>query len=103
MTHDRRADVTAKELAELTTVLRNGKQADEDGVMVIISRQAVVMAADELDRLAGEVERLRGLLRHAVDICGGCGCAACDEARAALEGSPSKTTTGGNDGPVLGD
>lgn len=36
---------------ELTDVLRSGRQCDEDGVEIIMSRQACCEAADELDRL----------------------------------------------------
>jgi len=44
---------------ELTDVLRGGRQCDEDGVEIIMSRQACVEAADELDRLRTELARLK--------------------------------------------
>ena len=36
---------------ELTEVLRGGRQCDEDGTEIIMSRQACVEAADEIERL----------------------------------------------------
>ena len=39
------------EMSKLTEALRNGQQADEDGVMCVVSRQACHEAADRIDRL----------------------------------------------------
>ena len=36
---------------ELTDVLRGGRQCDEDGVEIIMSREACHVAADEIERL----------------------------------------------------
>lgn len=44
---------------ELTDVLRGGRQCDEDGVEIIMSRQACVEAADELDHLRAENASLK--------------------------------------------
>ena len=38
---------------QLTEVLRGGRQCDEDGVEIIMSRQACHEAADEIERLRG--------------------------------------------------
>lgn len=38
-------------MSKLTEALRNGQQADEDGVMCVVSRQACHEAADRIDRL----------------------------------------------------
>lgn len=38
-------------MSDLVTALRSGKQADEDGVMCVVSRQACHEAADKIDRL----------------------------------------------------
>lgn len=54
----------------LVEALRSYQQADEDGVMVIVSRQACDEAASEITRLKAEVERLtdeNAMLRDAED------------------------------------
>lgn len=43
---------------ELTEVLRGGRQCDEDGVEIIMSRQACCEAADVIENLAALVNRL---------------------------------------------
>jgi len=43
-------------MTTLIEALRNGRQIDEDGVEVAVSREAVCTAADELDRQAKEIE-----------------------------------------------
>ena len=40
-------------MGQLTEVLRGGRQCDEDGVEIIMSRQACHEAADEIERLRG--------------------------------------------------
>lgn len=44
---------------DLTRRLRDGSQADMDGVFVTISREVVEKAAAEIERLRKEVEALR--------------------------------------------
>ena len=65
MTHGKRADVTAKELAAKlrARISNHGRQITvSDNIAAEVSQ-----AADELDRLAGEVERLKkGLEQNAV-------------------------------------
>jgi len=46
-------------MTTLIEALRNGRQIDEDGVEVAVSREAVCTAADELDRQAKEIEGLK--------------------------------------------
>lgn len=43
---------------ELTEVLRGGRQCDEDGTEIIMSRQACCEAADVIENLAALVNRL---------------------------------------------
>lgn len=43
--------------------LKNYQQADADGVMVLVSRQACDEAAAEIERLRKEIEDLRAALR----------------------------------------
>ena len=38
-------------MLELTDVLRGGRQCDEDGMEIIMSREACCVAADEIERL----------------------------------------------------
>ena len=42
----------------LSDVLRGGRQCDEDGVEIIMSRQACCEAADTIDRLTADCEKL---------------------------------------------
>lgn len=60
-------------MSEAVTALLNYSQADEDGVMVLASRQAIHVVVDELkaaeaerDRLAERVKRLEEALRLAL-------------------------------------
>ena len=46
-------------MLELTEVLRGGRQCDEDGVEIIMSREACHVAADEIERLSLENGRLK--------------------------------------------
>ena len=48
----------------LIEVLRSGKQADPDGVMVTLSRQAVEEAADLIERQQRELAEAQNLLRQ---------------------------------------
>ncbi len=41
---------------QLTDVLRGGRQCDEDGTEIIMSRQACCEAADEIERLRADLE-----------------------------------------------
>lgn len=52
-------------MTDLITALRSYQQADEEGVMVLVSRQACEEAATEIERLGGEVDRL---IRCGVDL-----------------------------------
>lgn len=56
----------SEELAEmeLTEVLRGGRQCDMDGVEIIMSRQACVEAADEIERLRSALALAYGYLWH---------------------------------------
>jgi hypothetical protein len=45
-------------MSNLTEALRSGKQADEDGVVCVVSRQACHEAADRIDRLERVVEEI---------------------------------------------
>lgn len=63
---------------ELTDVLRGGRQCDEDGVEIIMSRQACLEAADEIERLqraaeiyAAERDHARACYDRAVRILSG--------------------------------
>jgi len=49
-------------MTTLIEALRNGRQIDEDGIEVAVSREAVCTAADELDRQAKEIEGLKAAL-----------------------------------------
>jgi len=60
----------------LIEVLRGGRQCDNDGVEIIMSRQACVEAADELEKLRALLARYRDetpiahqphMLAHLVD------------------------------------
>ena len=42
--------------SDMLAALRDGKKCDEDGVMCIVSRQACIEAADEIERLTTLVE-----------------------------------------------
>lgn len=46
-------------MSDMLTALKSYRQADQDGVMVIVSRQAVEEAADRIVALEQEVERLQ--------------------------------------------
>lgn len=46
------------------TALLNYQQADEDGVMVLVSRQAIHEVADEITRLRAEVGRFKEQVEH---------------------------------------
>ena len=46
----------------LIKALRAYQQADEDGVMCIVSRQAVDEAADEIERLRDELQDMKSEL-----------------------------------------
>lgn len=46
----------------LQEVLRGGRQCDEDGVEIIMSREACVKAADALDEKDRRIEELKGAL-----------------------------------------
>jgi len=43
---------------KMIEALRSGTQADEDGVMVVVSRQACEEAADEIEKLRRKNEHL---------------------------------------------
>jgi glucokinase len=105
----------AKELAERLRFERLSVLNDFEEPMPAHTALLLRQAADELDRLVAENERLRRLLQDAINICGGCGgggnvkiidrgveiwnCVDCEEARAALQGSPPEAgTTGGRAG-----
>lgn len=45
-------------MSNLVDHLRNGQQCDEEGIMCIVSRQACHEAADRIQALEAEVERL---------------------------------------------
>ncbi len=47
----------------LIEVLRGGRQCDEDGTEIIMSRQACVEAADEIVRLRSALAELTALVR----------------------------------------
>lgn len=51
-------------MSELVKALRSYQQADEDGVMVLVSRQACEEGAAEIERLRGYVEKLTGAAEH---------------------------------------
>jgi hypothetical protein len=42
-------------MLELTEVLRGGRQCDEDGVEIIMSREACHVAANEIDQLRAQL------------------------------------------------
>ena len=46
-------------MTTLIEVLRNGRQIDEDGIEVAVSREAVCTAAEELQRQAKEIKVLK--------------------------------------------
>lgn len=48
---------------QLTEVLRGGRQCDEDGVEIIMSRQACHEAADQIVRLRSALTELTALVR----------------------------------------
>ena len=48
---------------ELTQVLRGGRQCDEDGTEIIMSRQACHEAADQIVRLRSALAELTALVR----------------------------------------
>jgi hypothetical protein len=49
---------------QLTEVLRGGRQCDEDGTEIIMSRQACHEAADQLVRLRSALAELTALVRE---------------------------------------
>lgn len=53
---------------ELTDVLRGGRQCDEDGVEIIMSREACHVAADEIERLRTENKRPKELTLTVAEI-----------------------------------
>lgn len=55
---------------ELTEVLRGGRQCDEDVTEIIMSRQACVEAANEIERLRTEVNALKYSLQLDEDLIG---------------------------------
>lgn len=55
------------DIVELCKALRAYQQADMDGVMVLVSRQACDEGADEIERQRAEIERLRKALQYAVE------------------------------------
>ena len=52
---------------ELVKALRAGEQADMDGTLVKVSRQACEEAADAIEALQAEAARLREVLRKIAD------------------------------------
>ena len=52
---------------DLVKALRAGEQADMDGTLVKVSRQACEEAADAIEALQAEAARLRGVLRKIAD------------------------------------
>lgn len=72
----------------LQEVLRGGRQCDEDGVEIIMSREACVKAADALDEKDRRIEELKGALMACLEK--GARWHPCDpvvvKARAALKG-----------------
>ena len=55
-------------MLELTEVLRGGRQCDEDGVEIIMSREACIVAADEIEQLRLENKRSKELTLTVAEI-----------------------------------